>query len=69
MFALCEGMKWTHLPVAGGIYDQHPKLMDEWRIIFGIRSEKQAKEAEAEKRKANANRPRGGGPRVAGGMR
>jgi len=32
-------MKWSHLPVAGGIYDQHPKLIDEWEIIFSEKAE------------------------------
>jgi len=27
-------MKWAHLPVAGGLYDQHPQLIDEWDILF-----------------------------------
>lgn len=32
-------MKWAHLPVAGGLYDQHPKLMDEWDIIFEVKAQ------------------------------
>lgn len=39
LFALCQAMKWSHLPVAGGIYDQHPKLIDEWEIIFSEKAE------------------------------
>lgn len=27
-------MNWTHLPVAGGLYDQDPKLLEEWHHIF-----------------------------------
>lgn len=27
-------MEWNHLPVAGGLYDQHPQLLDEWLYIF-----------------------------------
>jgi len=42
---LCKGMKWNHLPVSGGIYDQHPKLLDDFQIIMKA-------EADAEARKA-----------------
>lgn len=49
MFALCEGMKWAHLPNAGGLYDQDPELLDGFRIIFYERSKHE--EAEAKKRK------------------
>ena len=43
-------MKWNHLPVAGGIYDQHPKLLDEWEIIFAEKAEWEAQEQERQKR-------------------
>lgn len=55
MFSLCEGMKWSHLPVAGGLYDQHPKLLDEWRIIFQIRAEIEAKRAKEDERRNKVN--------------
>jgi hypothetical protein len=32
-------MKWSHLPVAGGIYDQHPELLSQWQYIFHKRAE------------------------------
>lgn len=51
LFSLCENMRWSTLPVAGGLYDQHPKLLAQWRILFRERSEQQRKEQEAEKRK------------------
>lgn len=63
MFSLCEGMKWSHLPVAGGIYDQHPLLMDKFQIIFQTRAEIEAKRQQEEERK---NRHAKGGGRVAG---
>lgn len=37
-------MKWNHLPVAGGIYDQHPKLIDEWMILFELQAKHREKE-------------------------
>jgi hypothetical protein len=52
LFSICENMKWSHLPVAGGIYDQHPQLLTEWGIIW----EEKAKfeRAEAAKRENEA---------------
>lgn len=54
LFSLCEGMKWSHLPVAGGLYDQHPDLLDQFRYIFMKRNEHEA--AEQEKREAEQNK-------------
>jgi hypothetical protein len=34
LFALCQAMNWCHLPTPGGIYDQKPKLLDQWLYIF-----------------------------------
>jgi len=31
-------MKWNHLPVDGGIYDQHPELLKQWRVIWEEKS-------------------------------
>jgi hypothetical protein len=57
-------MKWNHLPVPGGLYAQHPKLIDQFRILFRLRAEheeKKHKEDEAKRKRES----RGGG-RVAG---
>lgn len=37
-------MNWAHLPVAGGIYDQNPKLIDQWTIIFNKQAEHERRE-------------------------
>jgi hypothetical protein len=29
-------MEWSHLPLAGGIYDQHPQLVDDFEMIMYI---------------------------------
>lgn len=34
LFALCQAMEWNHLPVVGGLYDQHPQVLEEWVYIF-----------------------------------
>lgn len=54
-------MKWTHLPVAGGLYDQHPKLIDDFELIMGVEAmvekRKRAKEKNA-KMGSGRGRPR-----------
>lgn len=37
-------MKWNFLPNAGGLYDQHPELLDEFSYIFSERSQQEEKE-------------------------
>lgn len=51
LFSMCRAMKWAHLPVAGGIYDQHPQLLDEFMYIFRKQSEWDELERKREKRK------------------
>lgn len=55
-----EGMKWAHLPVAGGLYDQHPQLLDEISFIFKERAKYQEKQRKEDERKNKANRGRRG---------
>ena len=52
LFAMCRSMKWAHLPVAGGIYDQHPELMDDFMYIFGEQAKWDEMEHKREKRAA-----------------
>lgn len=57
-------MKWAHLPVAGGIFDQHPQWVEETRYIFNERNafrEQEQKKREAEMKGRNRG--------VAGGRR
>lgn len=51
-------MKWNHLPVAGGIYDQHPQLLDEWAYIFEQKNEHDKREREKEKNASKSGRRR-----------
>lgn len=55
-------MRWNHLPVGGGLYDQHPRLLDEWRIIFNAKADHERDEAEKRARESNKPnaKPRGG---------
>lgn len=63
-------MSWAHLPVAGGLLDQDPDLLDKFRYIFGARNKKAAEEAAKHDRerdkadKANKARSRASRPRV-----
>jgi hypothetical protein len=49
-------MNWAHLPVQGGIYDQHPDLIDQFEEIFSIQSRIEAKKADQEKAKASSRK-------------
>ena len=54
LFGLCEAMKWNHLPVDGGLYAQHPDLLEDFGLIFQRRAaheEKERKEQEAKQKK------------------
>ena len=52
LYSMCRGMDWNHLPVAGGLYDQHPRLLDEWAVIMPI-------DAAIQKAKQDKNKPKG----------
>lgn len=69
LFALCSAMEWTALPVAGGLYDQHPQLVDEWLHIFarrGAHEERKRKEQEQKQKRDSASRGRKSGRRMRG---
>jgi hypothetical protein len=46
-------MRWTHLPKAGGIYDQSPDFIDGIEMIFAAKAKKAR--IDANKAKAEAN--------------
>lgn len=56
LFSMCRAMKWAHLPVAGGLYDQHPKLLDDFMYIFSKQSEWDEQERKREKRKQESDK-------------
>lgn len=49
-------MKWNHLPVHGGVYDQHPQLLTEWMVIWEERAKYEAEKARKEKNAAKTPR-------------
>jgi hypothetical protein len=64
LYLLCKAMKWTHLPVAGGIYDQHPKLLDDFLVIMEIDGKVQEdKHREMERKQQQQQRGAGGSRR------
>jgi hypothetical protein len=52
-------MKYAHLPVAGGLYDQSPKLLDDFHYIMLKEGEAQKREMAEQERKNR--KPQGGG--------
>lgn len=58
LFSLCDAMKWNHLPVMGGLYDQDPQLLDQFMYIFMCRNKEQERKQKAEERKAKSGRVR-----------
>lgn len=63
MFAICARMKWNHLPVPGGIYEQDPELIRRWRIIWDAQDEVARAEQAKQKREAAQNKSRHGASR------
>jgi hypothetical protein len=54
MFSLCANMKWSHLPVAGGMYDQDPDLLDKFEYIFQELGKEEARKDAERKKKDDA---------------
>lgn len=67
LFSMCEAMKWSHLPSPGGLYDQHPDLLDGFMYIFAERS-KYDREKQERERKEQERKSRSGG-KIAGRRR
>jgi len=59
MFALCDNMKWSHLPNAGGLYDQDPDFIEKMQHLFSERNEHQRKEQEEQRRKMESKKSTG----------
>lgn len=61
LFLWCAGTKWAHLPVAGGIYDQHPTLIDEWGVLFEIQAKHDKAEHEKQRQEMQRQQRQAGG--------
>lgn len=50
---ICEAMNWCHLPVAGGLYDQHPELLNQWLQIWSAKHEVDEAKRRQQENKSN----------------
>lgn len=46
-------MKWSHLPLPGGLYAQHPQLLVEFGIIFEEKNSYEAQQMAEQRAKAD----------------
>lgn len=51
LYGMSKVMKFSHLPVAGGLYDQHPKLIEQWEQIMQAEAEADEKKRKEDERK------------------
>jgi hypothetical protein len=54
-------MKWTHLPVAGGVFDQSPRLIDHFESIMAVEARVVKRQQAEQERKAKKSRMSGRG--------
>lgn len=52
LYHMLKSMKWNHLPVAGGIYDQHPGFLDDMSVIMDAEADAERKREAKRKREA-----------------
>ena len=48
-------MEWAVLPNPGGLYQQHPQLIEEWGVIFEERSKYEKEQAKSREEKAKGS--------------
>jgi hypothetical protein len=44
LYTICDAMKWNHLPVSGGLYDQDPRFLDDMVVIMSARADADQRE-------------------------
>jgi len=54
LYSICAALKFSALPVAGGLYDQDPQLLEEWSYIIERRAERDREEQERASRKSKS---------------
>lgn len=63
---MCDAVGWKHLPVAGGLYDQHPDFLDAMLLMQerrGYHQDKERKEQESQAKREQAKAKQGRGRR------
>ena len=61
LYTVCKMLKWNYLPNAGGLYEQHPKLLDDLLIV--AQAEAKAEKRRQEKREREMARKQGSASR------
>lgn len=51
---ICDSMDWRHLPVAGGIYDQHPDFLEAVMLLKELRGKHEERKRAEDERKAKS---------------
>lgn len=54
LYQFAKAARFVALPVAGGLYDQDPELLDQWLQIMQIENDAERRRQEAEERKAKS---------------
>jgi hypothetical protein len=50
--AICDAVEWKHLPVVGGLYDQHPDFLEAAMLLFEARSRHEEEKRRQEEKKS-----------------
>ena len=56
LYVFLKQIKWSHLPVAGGLYDQHPMFLDQMFELMQLDIAQQNREHKAAEAKAKRKR-------------
>lgn len=56
---ICDSCDWRHLPVAGGIYEQHPDFLDGMLMLKNLRAKHEEEKRRKEEAKSKAEMGRG----------
>lgn len=60
LWSILNAMKWNHLPVAGGLYDQHPAFIEDIEVIFQAQGNQRQKDQEKQQREMKNKKGRRG---------
>lgn len=59
MFGLCQATEWSALPAAGGWYDQHPVLIEQFMVILREQHDHRERERKTKERSSKKPQQRG----------
>jgi hypothetical protein len=58
LYTICKALKFGALPLAGGIYDQHPDLIEQWSIIMEAEAAREKRDHDRRESESRRNRGR-----------